>query len=108
MSLHDRGRRLVAGEAFAGAGGIVIRVRSRHGGVDGMAPVGEEVVQLFRAGRLALDQIALLTRVFGEVEELQAAVFVKFDQLPIAEADGSGGSASLIAVVRIMPEQRAL
>ena len=45
--------------------------------------------------------------VLAEIEKLAAAVFVPFDQLPVADADRAGRAAALIAVVRVMPEERA-
>src|SRR5689334_22125667 len=36
------------------------------------------------------------------------AVFEELDQLPIAETHGGCGTAALIAVMRVMPEERTL
>src|SRR5688500_7929799 len=47
-------------------------------------------------------------RVRTQVEELERAVFEPLDELPIAAAHARTGCATLVAIVRIMPEESAL
>ena len=68
--LYGRSRLLVAGESFAGTGGIVLGIRNRHRGIDGTPPADEQVVQLLRAERLAVDQITALAQIVSETEKL--------------------------------------
>ncbi len=51
-------------------------------------------------------QVMLFPGVFLEVVQLDPVVLVELDQLPVAHADHSAGKPALVAVVRIVPEDR--
>ena len=66
--------------------------------------------QACNLSRIALDALRMgsgdvmpLTEIFGEMIEVDAAVFETFDQFPIAHADRTAGETTLVAVVRIVP-----
>src|SRR5579883_3234198 len=59
------------------------------------------------AGGLALNQISALSDVVAKIVKLEMAIFEELDQLPVAEAHGGCWPAALIAVMRVVPEERA-
>ena len=56
---------------------------------------------------LAGCQVPPLVGVLSQIVQFQAIVLEPFDQLPVAVPDRAGGRASLVAVVRVVPEQGA-
>ena len=70
------------------------------------APGAQQPMQFCRLRGLLLDQIDTLTDVVAQVVELQPAVLEELDQLVVAVAHGGAGRAALVAVVRIVPEDR--
>src|SRR4051812_1404434 len=82
------------------------RVWRGHDGPDVHSPRGEPGVELLRPGRVLRGQVVRLAGVGTEVEQLEAAVLIPFDELPVADADGAAGRAPLVAIVGIVPEQR--
>ena len=84
----------------AGAGG------RRHEGPDVPAPGRQPRLQTPAPGpaRERPDRVARPGRADCTV---QPAVLVPLDQLPVAVADGAARAASLVAVVRVVPEERS-
>src|SRR4051812_17477149 len=94
-----------AGGAFAG---LVRGIGRGEGGVYGCLP---GVQPLEHVGGLVgnlLREVISLAKVFFQVEEQCVVVFKVFDEFEVADADGGAGPAALIAVVRVVPEERAL
>src|SRR5579859_2054280 len=85
-----------------------IRIGHRHLGAHGAAPVRQLLSERGGLLRLRGGQIPLLSGVGREIEELDSAVLEPLDQLPGPRAQGSGGAASLVAVVRIVPVEGAV
>ena len=54
-----------------------------------------------------LGEVGFLADIVGQIEQLQPPVLVPFDELPVALAHGGRGGVALIAVVRVMPVERA-
>src|SRR5678815_2640172 len=93
--------------AFGFAYRVVLRIRRREFRFNFRQPFVEKPPQ-FRGPRgLRFGQIVLLADIGGEVVQLHMVVLVETDQLPSAEADRAGRPAQLVAVMRVMPEQRA-
>jgi len=57
---------------------------------------------------IGLCEIFLFTEIGGTVVELKILVVIKFDQLPVAIADGGAGFPHRTVEVRVMPVERAL
>ena len=53
-------------------------------------------------------EVVLLADVLAELVELIVTVLVVVDEFPVALADDGGGFASLVAIVRVVPEQGAI
>jgi hypothetical protein len=88
----------IASEVWVGLGR-----RGPHG-----APPGFQfTAQRSDPARLAGRKVGLFAGILREVVEFEAAVLVLFDEFPVAFADHAGGLASLIHVVRLVPEKRA-
>src|SRR5690348_7441154 len=58
------------------------------------------------AGGFAFYQIFAFAGVGAKVVELEMTILEEFDQFPIAQTDRGCGPATLVAVMRVMPEQR--
>src|SRR5262249_28913532 len=86
--------------------GHVVRVRRRHLRADLLAPLlknfGKDV-----GGVRPLNQVVSFARILAEIIELAAARFVELDVLVSAPPEGPSGTAALVAVVRVMPEEGA-
>src|SRR5687768_7957908 len=70
-----------------------------------LAPCGEQGVHSAGAFGFFQNHVALLGDVIAQVEKFQAAVFKKFDQLPVTIAHGGSRRPALIPVVGIVPEE---
>ena len=65
-------------------------------------------MQLLHLGRVLPGQVARLAEIGGDVEQLEGAVFIPLDELPLAVANRAKGCAAQRAgVMGVMPEQRA-
>src|SRR5687768_14304802 len=77
-----------------------------HAGSDFLAPGFQLLSQLAGALRHLCGQAAALGGIVFQVVELERGVLVALDQLPVSLADGASGEAALVAVVRVVPEER--
>jgi hypothetical protein len=59
------------------------------------------------SGWLFGGEVGGLTEVFTEVVEFHFITFIPVDKLPVATADGGAWGTTLIAVVRVVPEEGA-
>src|SRR5689334_4111710 len=84
------------------------RIRGGHLGADVRAPVRQLLPERRRLLRLERGQVPLLARIGGEVVQLDLAVLEPLDELPIPGPERARGTAPLVAVVRVMPVERAL
>ena len=98
----------MARKGNAGSGrGFVVGIGFHHGGRDLAAPVVEQGGELADALGLFAGQIALLTEVVAEIEELDGVVLEILEELVVALADGAAGALhAVVAVVREVPEER--
>lgn len=65
-------------------------------GVDFFVPRVEVLAHGGHPIRMLVGEIDFFTEVMGEVEEVDASVFVTFDQFEVSGADGASGEASLV------------
>ena len=89
-------------------GRIELRVLRGKSGTGGLEPGVELGTQGLDAVRFGARNILLLARIGGQVVQFVAAVLVVVDQLPVVLGDDRGRLAALVAVVRVVPEQRAV
>ena len=92
--------------AFAFAG-IEVGVLGGHAGTGVLTPGGELGGERFHLVGMFLGEVGFLADVVDQIEQLQPPVLVPFDELPVALAHGGRGGVALIAVVRVMPVERA-
>ena len=92
--------------AFAFAG-IEVGVLGGHAGTGVLAPGGEFGGEGFHLVRMFRGKVGFLADIVSQIEQLQPPVLVPFDELPVALAHGGRGGVALIAVVRVMPVERA-
>src|SRR6516165_12559504 len=78
--------------------------RRRHDGFHTRPPGGKPRMECLGFRRLLSGEVMLLARVVAQVVELDAAVLIPFDQLQVSVAHGTRGSASLVAVMGIVPK----
>ena len=95
-------------EARLPGGAVEVRVGLGGFGADAPAPGFEFAAQGRDAGRLGGGEVGLLARILGEVVELEAAVFVLFDEFSVALADHAHGPAALVYVAGMEIGREAL
>src|SRR5436190_14339998 len=78
-----------------------------HSCADVLAPLREPGLKGFDSFCLLSGEVVLLPEIGFEIEEFDTIVFEPFDKLPVAFAHTAGRCAALIAVMRVMPEERA-
>ena len=74
---------------------------------DILTPLSQLDMQVFGYVRQLLSQIFFFADIVLEVVEFDAIVFEELNEFVVTFTDGGTGRAALIAVVRVMPENRA-
>src|SRR5690348_12874567 len=92
---------------LAELGALVIRVWSRHRGVDAFAPLVKLIAQGGHSNGLLGGKVVLFGGVLLQVKQLDAHVLIPLDELHIAQANNTMRRRPLIAIMRIMPKEGA-
>ena len=89
-------------------GWFVLRVNGGELRADLLLPGAELRRGVGHAFGILAAEVVLLAEIVREVEQFHAAILEPLDEFPVAAPDGRRGRAALVAVVRVVPEQRAL
>src|ERR1044071_2915860 len=78
----------------------------RHDGMHLRAPGFEQSMEFLDFSPICRRQIPGFAGILAQIVKLESTVFIPFDELPIFVLHSAGGSAALIAIMRIMPKKR--